>query len=197
MDSTLTRSDRCPSCGSAIAPDQRYCIECGERRSAGGLRDALPPMAALATAAAPVATAAAQPRPLGWATPGSTLLAGIATLLVAMGVGVLIGRSGHATTPAARVSAPVQLVTVPSGTGGTSAAVRTATADAASPSTKTSTKHSKHKHSSARAATTALQKTAAKSGVKLPPPTASVGSKCQQGAKGCQGGKFTGNFFGN
>ena len=41
-----------------------------------------------------------------------------------------------------------------------------------------------------------IAKAAAKSGVKLPPPVVKVGSKCDKGAKGCQGGKFTGNFFG-
>jgi hypothetical protein len=33
-------------------------------------------------------------------------------------------------------------------------------------------------------------------GVKLPPATAEVGSKCEQGAAGCKGGEFTGEFFG-
>ena len=41
-----------------------------------------------------------------------------------------------------------------------------------------------------------VQETAKKNGVKLPPKVVKVGQKCEKGAKGCQGGKFTGNFFG-
>ena len=33
-------------------------------------------------------------------------------------------------------------------------------------------------------------------GVKLPPPTAKPGDKCEKGTAGCEDGEFTGNFFG-
>lgn len=98
----------CPACGAALDENQRYCLECGERRrSASG--------APLAPAAAPVrgsASAAgapvpAQPQPAPGSSPhgnNATVLAGVGVLLLALGVGVLIGRSagsgGRAAAPA-------------------------------------------------------------------------------------------------
>ena len=35
------------------------------------------------------------------------------------------------------------------------------------------------------------------SSTKLAPATVKVGGKCQNGEAGCQGGKFTGGFFGS
>ena len=181
-----TSTDRCPNCGAQMAPDQRYCIQCGERRSGGGLRDALP----RAQVAAPAAGA---PRHRAWFTPNSGLIAGVATLLLAMGVGVLIGRSGdngnsRATTP--------QVVTVSAGAGGTAAAGGTTAGTAAADSATTS-KSSKSKSSKSKVSgTESVDATAKKHGVKLPPKVVKVGQKCEKGAKGCQGGKFTGDFFG-
>jgi hypothetical protein len=178
-------TDRCPTCDARMAPDQRYCINCGERRTGGGLRDALPKT--------PVA-AAVPPRKRGGGltTSSSTnLIAGVGVLLLALGVGVLIGRTGHSS---AKSTTP-QVVTVQSaGTSGTAAAT---TAAAAGASTAAAKHASTHKHAKTTAShSTAAQKAAAKNGVKLPPPVVKVGGKCQPGAKGCQGGKFTGNFFG-
>ena len=174
-----TTSDKCPNCGARMALDQRYCLTCGERRSGGGLREALP-----RAQTAPVAAAPAHRSRL---SPSSSLIAGIATLLLAMGVGVLIGRTGDNSGKSG--NAPVQVVTVPAG----GAAAGTAAAAAV-----TTTKNSKKTKASKKAssAATEAQKTAAKSGVKLPPPVVKVGQKCQKGAKGCTGGKFTGSFFG-
>src|SRR5258705_1513449 len=70
-------SERCPNCGAGMAPDQRYCIQCGERRTGGGLRDALPRTQTTAPAAAPPRRARL--------SANSSLIAGIATLLIAMG----------------------------------------------------------------------------------------------------------------
>jgi hypothetical protein len=169
-----------------MAPDQRYCINCGERRSGGGLRDALPRQQTVATAAA-----APAPRARGaWLSSSSgSLIAGVATLLIALGVGVLIGRTGDHGTPASSARQPVQVTL----SGGTSTGTTTGTSTTAS-STSSSAKH--HAKAAKPKAATALQKTAAKSGVKLPPPVVKVGGKCTTGAKGCTGGKFTGNFFG-
>jgi hypothetical protein len=167
-----------------MAPDQRYCIQCGERRTGGGLRDSLPRNQ---VAAAP----AAAPR-RAWLTPSSSLIAGIATLLLAMGVGVLIGRSGD--NGSGRAATP-QVVTVSAGAGGTAAAGG-ATAGAAS-ATSTSSSKKKGKSSKSKVGgTSSIDATAKKNGVKLPPKVVKVGQKCEKGAKGCQGGKFTGDFFG-
>lgn len=171
-----------------MAPDQRYCVQCGERRSGGGLRDALPRTQV-------AAAVAAAPRERAWLNPNSSLIAGIATLLLAMGVGVLIGRSGH--DDGSRAAAPAQVVTVAAGAGGTAAPAGTATTATNSASTskrsKSKSKSSKSKVSGA----SSVDATAKKNGVKLPPKVVKIGQKCEKGAKGCEGGKFTGNFFGN
>jgi hypothetical protein len=169
-----------------MAPDQRYCINCGERRSGGGLRDALPRQQTVATTAAPARTRTA------WLSSSSgSLIAGVATLLIALGVGVLIGRTGDHGTPATAARQPVQVVTV---AGGAGTGATTGTSTTASSTSSASTKH--HSKAAKTKAPSDLQKAAAKSGAKLPPPVVKVGSKCTKGAKGCQGGKFTGNFFG-
>jgi hypothetical protein len=176
--------DSCPNCGARMATDQRYCVECGERRTGGGLRDALPRTQTTTVAAA--AAPAWRPR----MSANSNLIAGIATLLIAMGVGVLIGRSGDHSNKSANT--PVQVVTVPAG----GAAATTATGAAGSTATPGASTTSKSKKSTKAPKQTASQQTAAKAHVKLPPPVVKVGGKCAKGAKGCQGGKFTGGFFG-
>ena len=105
---------QCSSCGTPLAADQRYCLECGERRAtvseflrSGPPRQASPPVPP--GFASPAGAEAPAPR-------GGTvsLLAGIGVLLLAMGVGVLIGRSGSGSSPA---STP-QVISVASGGSG-------------------------------------------------------------------------------
>jgi len=112
---TRDRAERCASCGSPLAPDQRYCLECGERRAAVSdfLRDGPPTQASPPAAppgSRPPGAPAAAPAPRGGAVP---LLAGIGVLLLAMGVGVLIGRSSSSSGPA-----PAPQVVQIGGTGG-------------------------------------------------------------------------------
>jgi hypothetical protein len=106
---------RCRACGSPLHADQRYCLECGERAvpvsslllGAGRLLAAESPLPTTPPALeAPLAAASASAggRP-GFAV---TTLAGVGVLMLAMGVGVLIGRSGGSRPSAA---AP-QVVTV-------------------------------------------------------------------------------------
>jgi hypothetical protein len=99
----------CAACGAPLADNQRYCLECGERRQAvshgthAGPRGAIAGPAAGSIPPAPrerQAPPSAAPR-----TNNATLLAGVGVLLLAMGVGVLIGRSagsggGRAAGPA-------------------------------------------------------------------------------------------------
>jgi hypothetical protein len=169
-----------------MAPDQRYCIACGERRSGGGLRDALP--------RTQTAAAAPPPRQGPRMSANTSLIAGVFTLLLALGVGVLIGRSGdHGSGKAA---AP-QVVTVSAGAAGASGA--TAARSAAKTAAATHTSKARKKKAAAKAkvsGVSSVDATAKKNGVKLPPKVVKVGQKCEKGAKGCQGGKFTGNFFG-
>ena len=122
----------------------------------------------------------------------------LATLLIAMGVGVLIGRTGHDNSAPAAARQPVQVVTVAGAGAGTAAATDTSATAAKAATAKKAAKHHKAKASSHSHISGAsdVQKTAAANGVKLPPPVVKVGGKCPQGAKGCSGGKFTGQFFG-
>jgi len=109
-------STRCSSCGSPVASDQRYCLECGERQVArSSFLAAGPPTAGAGTPPTPPAPVPAQDADAA-AKRASTLtaLAGIGLLLLAMGVGVLIGRAGS-SKPA---SAAPQVITVGSTGGG-------------------------------------------------------------------------------
>jgi hypothetical protein len=176
--------DRCPNCAARMAPDQRYCIECGERRTGGGLRDALPRTQTTAVAAAPPR----RPR----MSANSSLIAGIATLLLAMGVGVLIGRTGDHPSKAASTT-PI-IVSAPAAGGATTAAGAAAAGTTSDSKSSAAKKKSKAKKAAASSGGTAQG--ANGKAVKLPPKVVKVGGKCTAGAKGCQGGKFTGNFFG-
>ena len=83
-------ADRCAGCGAALAVDQRYCVECGARR--GKPRFALAPATSgeAPSSAAPTVAGAG-----GWSRVAA-LLAVIA-VLVAIGVGVLIGNASQAS----------------------------------------------------------------------------------------------------
>jgi hypothetical protein len=179
-----TGGEGCMSCGVSLASDQRYCVNCGERR--GQARFSVATMA-VQPAAAPVAQA--RPRRMG---SGTTLIAGVATLLLAMGVGVLIGQSGNnGSTRAAATTPPV--INVNAGGGGSSAtASKPAASTASTGSLKSPTVHITKKVAAAAAAA-AANVTGGSAPVN---PTVTVGQGCSANTAGCQGGKFTGNFFG-
>ncbi len=90
--------DRCVECGAEMAVDQRYCVECGNRR--GPARFALQRPSKTSTAVVPVTAASSRP-------PALTLAAtGIVIALLALGVGVLIGHDGKAKTVKVTVTGP-------------------------------------------------------------------------------------------
>jgi hypothetical protein len=134
------------------------------------------------------------------ASSGITLVAGIFVLMFAMGVGVLIGRENQNPTPR-NAASPIQVVTV--GGGGSSSAAPTtggvSTTASRTPKQKASTKALAKKvvitqHVAAQAQAAAANVLGG--GQNLAPPTVTApGQACASGA-GCQGGKFTGNFFG-
>jgi hypothetical protein len=100
----------CRECGAPLAADQRYCLSCGARRSEPRLDHGV---YTREVAAAP------PPPPAGRSgSSGSTVVAGVATLLLAMGIGVLIGRAGRDDPTPAKAAAP-QVIKV---TGGAAAA---------------------------------------------------------------------------
>ncbi len=107
----------CRGCGAPLAEDQRYCLECGERRT---------PMSSVLLGGPPGSTPA-QPPPAeppargasdGERGSGATVIAGVGVLLLAIGVGVLIGRSGGGHS--AGTAAP-QVITVSSAGSGATA----------------------------------------------------------------------------
>jgi hypothetical protein len=145
----------CTQCGTPLARDQRYCLACGARRA--GLSPVLTdaplvawPGAAPGQVAAPpvgppptVKTAAAGPAPSWWSGDAG-VLAGAACLLLALLVGVLIGRAGRDPAPQ-RAAAP-QVITVGGAAGnatatpsGSAAPSATATAAATASATPTAT----------------------------------------------------------
>jgi hypothetical protein len=98
----------CATCGAPLADDQRYCLECGTRRAGLAARHAVP----LAAAELPPARVRT--------TSATGAIAAVGCLLLAMGVGVLIGRSrGDSKTP---VAAAPQVITVSGGGGAATAA---------------------------------------------------------------------------
>jgi hypothetical protein len=187
--------DRCAKCNAALASDQRYCVNCGERRGKARFDVG----SAAPTAAVTHAGEAARhepPRPYR-ASAGLTLVASVATLLIAMGVGVLIGRSSNSTPT--RASQPV-VVTSGGGTSTGAATTSTGGATAAAKTHKTKGHNAKTVvvHINAKvtkAATQAAAKVFGSSGNLSKNVTQQQNAPCSGGA-GCENGKFTGNFFG-
>jgi len=194
--------DRCSNCQAPVAPDQRYCVSCGDRRG----RPRFSYDALVAQAAPTAATETPVPPRRGSRfSSGTNLIAGVATLLIAIGVGVLIGHYS-ASSPSPRASAP-QVITVGGGSGagaGTAAAPTGAgaasTASTAGPKGKAAkvgkvkVTHVVVTQKVKAAATAAASKVLGSSNNLSHNATQQVGSSCTGGA-GCEGGKFTGNFF--
>jgi hypothetical protein len=178
--------DRCVACGAALASDQRYCLACGERR--GKARFAL----AGGAAPAPPAVTPGRDRRRPRLSSGAALIAGVGTLLLALGVGVLIGRTND-NTPVANRNAPV-VVTVPAGGAATPAAASSA-ATGSSGSKNTGPSKASKVVVTKQVATKASAAASKVLGGKVnTPPTVTVGQK-GHGA-GYSKGHFTGQFFG-
>lgn len=202
--------DNCPNCGASLAPDQRYCLACGNRRGDPRLpfMDAVVFMES-AKGPAPATAQATTPGPdrRPFMSANASLVAGVATLILAIGVGVLIGRSGDSGAGNAAAPAP-QVITVGEGSG---AAAGAATAKA-SGSKEAAGKHA----ASAGKPKAATQKKAKKklatgdsgttkaveevyepaAGVKIAPPEQKIGGECDPSVAGCgKSGKFEGTFF--
>jgi hypothetical protein len=97
--------EECRSCGTTLAVDQRYCLNCGQRR--GETRVDLDAMAGAAQpdpgpTAPPLESAPAQQ---GAWTP-MAIVGGIATLAVVLLVGVMLGRGDNSQNPVPIAAAP-------------------------------------------------------------------------------------------
>jgi hypothetical protein len=121
-----SQGEPCAGCGAPLAADQRYCLECGMRRADARIpfRDVLarqsgPPRA-------PVVSGYAEPNR---GPSGVMFLVGLVCLLLALGVGVLIGRSGDDTPTAASPAPAPQVISV----GGAAPAATTPAATSTTP----------------------------------------------------------------
>lgn len=217
-------NESCPNCGAQMAADQRYCLNCGHRRGDPRLpfMDAVVFMESMSTT--PGAGGATPPPPAEqqqgsnrW-NANAALIAGVATLVLAIGVGFLIGRSGHDSAPQA--AAP-QVIKVEGGTGGggeeTAAVAETSeegagaksksggksknkskTAEEAKTSPKATKKSKENSEVGEHGASKATEEVLHTEGdVQLAEPEVEVGGKCEPGTAGCgASGEFEGNFFG-
>jgi hypothetical protein len=150
----------------------------------------------------PAATAAV-PEPPSRRRPSisasSSLLAVVATLVLALGVGVMIGRSGDGGV--GNAAAP-QIIRVGGG-GETSAATASAAggASAKKGGKKASPAHVKKAKEKAATGDSGASKATEEvfepaPGVKIAPPEQQLGGDCDPGVAGCNGkGEFEGNFF--
>jgi hypothetical protein len=187
--------EQCPSCGALVAVDQRYCLECGHRRGEPRLpfMDAVVFMDAMNRP--PESASASTKSKKRGISPNAALIAGVGTLLLALGIGVLIGRSGeHGSAPASQ--APIVI----KGGAGEEEAAKTAAAGTTiggkggKGTKKTLVKQKKKEAESGKGAEEVLKPVA---GVTMPPATAKVGEKCDKKVAGCNAsGEFDGSYFG-
>lgn len=202
--------DSCPSCGKPLAADQRYCLECGHRRGDPRLpfMDAVVFMEAInkpQTAVATKAAGGAGSKPRGLSA-NSALIAGIATLVLAIGVGVLIGQGGDGGTSSAANQTP-QIIRVGGEGGGEAEESSTAEEGGEKDSGKSKGKEKKAGNATAKKAEKKLesgasgQSKATEEVLEPKVPQAKtgtqVGETCDKGTAGCSdNGKFEGEFFG-
>jgi hypothetical protein len=198
--------ERCINCGAPLASDQRYCVNCGERR--GKPRFEVAESAEPAGEYVTVSSMAPPPPRRPRTSSGLNLIAGVATLLLAMGVGVLIGHNSAGNSKNTGTPA-TQVITVGGGAATTSGSAAT-TSGASGSGSGASSHHgakgnggSSHASAAKVAPKVVIQKAAAAAskvtGGNAPTaaPTVTQGGSCSSGQAGCQGGKFTGNnFFG-
>lgn len=189
-----TAGEQCPSCGVQVAPDQRYCLTCGARCGEPRLpiMDAVTFMDAMKQ---PRDASTPPPqRPQRRVSPNMALFATIGVLLLAMGVGVLIGRSGNhsvATAPAA----PQVIKLGDTGESGTASneGASNGGGTIGGNSKKVKPKKLKAEADSGKGAEEILHYAP---GVKPPDPKVGIGDKCEEGSAGCKNGEFGGEFFG-
>jgi hypothetical protein len=188
-----SRGEQCPSCAAHVAPDQRYCLACGARCGEPRLpfMSAVTFMDAMKTPAGGASSAPPQ-HPQRRISSNTALFATIGVLLLAMGVGVLIGRSGNHTVASTPV-AP-QIIKVGGGGEETKTASTESGRSSTAGSSKKVTKKALKKEANTQAGAEEVLKPV--NGVKLPPAKVKIGGKCDSGTAGCENGEFTGNYFG-
>ncbi|MDX6626224.1 MAG: hypothetical protein QOE56_1213 [Solirubrobacterales bacterium] len=134
----------------------------------------------------------------------ASLIAGIATLVLAIGVGVLIGRSGDNGAATAANAAPQIIKVGGGGEESSSSSEPTEETKSGGKKGKNKAKAGKSKKAEEKAETgssgtsKAAEEILKPTGdVKLAPPKQELGGKCDKGTAGCSsGGEFDGSFFG-
>jgi hypothetical protein len=187
--------ENCPSCGALVANDQRYCLACGQRHGEPRLpfMDAVVFMDAMK--APPEAASAPPPKSRRRISPNAALIAGVGTLLLALGIGVLIGRSGnHSSAPASQP--PIVIKGGGEEAGATTSAAGGEAISGTSTTGKPKKKIVKEKKKAAETGQGAAEVLKPKAGINMPPATIQPGDSCEAGTEGCRGGKYTGEFFG-
>jgi hypothetical protein len=144
---TVNHGEPCANCGAPLAADQRYCLACGAPR---GL--ARRPFARGSAATTPVTTAATRvggtPEAARLRT-NLSVLGALACLLLALGIGVLIGRGG-VDRPTGK-PAPAQVITV-NGAAAPAAATTTPAGTDTTPAAPAAHKSAKPKASASKSA---------------------------------------------
>jgi hypothetical protein len=214
-------NESCPNCGARMAVDQRYCLNCGHRRGEPRLpfMDAVVFMESMS---APGGAAGTPPPPppeqkSNRMNANAALIAGVATLVLAIGVGFLIGRSGHEDSGGSQAAAPIKVIEVPGGGGGGETAAASTPEETTGAAEKAGEAKGKSGGKSANKAAAKTKASDVKEGSQQEEERAKaktnevlhtsgeveleteveVGGKCKQGAAGCsESGEFTGNFFG-
>jgi hypothetical protein len=169
-----------------LASDQRYCVHCGERR--GKARFSFEALTAPPAQSVPPEKTPPRPR----ISSSASFIAGVSTLLLALGVGVLIGHNAN-SSKITQAGAPSQVIKIEGNLGGNGGAATRSASRAntfKAPKVKLTPKVAKAVN---QAATKVLGAGASKN--LSSNPTQQVGQGCG-GGSGCQGGKFTGNYFG-
>jgi hypothetical protein len=172
--------EQCAVCACPVAPDQRYCVECGQR-----LAPARPTLMSDPSGRGGAETPPPKRKSrFDWG-PNATLIAGIATLLLALGVGVIIGHYSASGSPKKATPIVVSGLGATGGVGTTAATGTTAGAAGAAGAGKGGAKSTGGGGGSGHPTQAAS---------KPPNPTVQLGQKGH--GQGYQHGEFTGHFFG-
>jgi hypothetical protein len=185
--------EQCPSCGTHVAPDQRYCLACGARCGEPRLpfMSAVTFMDAMKTPAGGASSSAPPRRPQRRISSNTALFATIGILLLAMGVGVLIGRSGNHSVATAPQAAPIVIHG-----GGEEASTEVSGAETGKTGGSGSPKKASKKVLKKEASSQGDTENILHAKVPLVKAGTQIGGACEEGAAGCKGKKFTGEFFG-
>jgi hypothetical protein len=191
--------ERCPTCQSPLTADQRYCLECGNRRGDPRLpfMDAVVFMDAVKNQGAepPPPPPPSERKPQG-ITANAALIAGIGTLVLAIGVGVLIGRSGDNGSATAANQTP-QIIKVGGGGESEEEAPKKETATGKKKSGGKSKKATPKKEEQVAAQGEEAADEILHSKVDKVKSGTQLGEECDPSEVGCsKNGKFEGEFFG-